>query len=122
MSCIGYVLKFNKPNPILYGNKQDVLSIFIFIEASLINVAIYPSLEVLFLAIWVFGPVVIPFPKKSHSSIRVWVQSPGSSNIRVCEFRLEFLSYKKKKKVLFLQQNVLREGLRKYWYNILFLY
>jgi hypothetical protein len=32
--------------------------------------------------------------------MRVWVQSPGSSNIRVCEFRLEFLSYKKKKKKL----------------------
>jgi hypothetical protein len=30
--------------------------------------------------------------------MRVWVQSPGSSNIRVCEFRLEFLSYLKKKK------------------------
>ena len=30
--------------------------------------------------------------------MRVWVQSPGSSNIHVCEFRLEFLSYLKKKK------------------------
>jgi hypothetical protein len=44
--------------------------------------------------------VVIPLPKKPHSFMRVWVQSSGSSNIRVCEFRLEFLSYiiKKKKK------------------------
>ena len=31
-----------------------------------------------------------------HSSMRVWVQSPGSLNICVCEFRLEFLSYLKK--------------------------
>ena len=34
--------------------------------------------------------------------MRVWVRSPRSSNIRVCEFRLEFLSYiknKKKKKI-----------------------
>ena len=30
--------------------------------------------------------------------MRVWVQSLGSSNIHVCEFRLEFLSYLKKKK------------------------
>ena len=44
---------------------------------------------------------VIPFPKKSHSSMRVWVQFPRSSNIRVCEFRLEFLSYLKKKKVMY---------------------
>ena len=29
--------------------------------------------------------------------MRVWVQSPGSSNIRVCEFKLEFLSYIKNK-------------------------
>ena len=28
--------------------------------------------------------------------MRVWVQSSGSSNIYVCEFKLEFLSYKKK--------------------------
>jgi hypothetical protein len=42
--------------------------------------------------------VVIPFPKKPHSSMRVWVQSPGPSNIRVCEFRLKFQSYIKKKK------------------------
>ena len=26
--------------------------------------------------------------KKLHSFMRVWVQFPGSSNIRVCEFRL----------------------------------
>ena len=37
----------------------------------------------------VFVPVVIPFPKKPHSSMRVWVQSSWSSNICVCEFRLE---------------------------------
>ena len=30
--------------------------------------------------------------------MRVWVRSPGSSNICVCEFRLEFLLYLKKKK------------------------
>jgi hypothetical protein len=36
--------------------------------------------------------------KKLHSSMRVWVQFPGSSNIRVYEFRLEFLSYIQKKK------------------------
>jgi hypothetical protein len=30
--------------------------------------------------------------------MRVWIQSLGSSNIRMCEFRLEFLSYIKKKK------------------------
>ena len=53
------------------------------------------------MAVWAFGPVVILFSKKSHSSKRVWVQSLGSSNISVCEFRLEFLSYiyiKKKKR------------------------
>ena len=46
---------------------------------------------------WVFGLVVILLPKKPYSSMRVWVQSLGFSNIRVCEFRLEFLSYRKKK-------------------------
>ena len=45
-------------------------------------------------ATWVFGSVVILFPKKPHSLMRVWVQSSESSqNIRVSEFRLIFLSY-----------------------------
>ena len=57
-------------------------------------------------ATWVFGPVVILLPKKPHSSMRVWFQSLGSSNIRVYEFRLEFLSYlKKKKKKKKIEQN-----------------
>ena len=41
-----------------------------------------------------------PFPKKPPS-MRVWVRSPDLQNICLCEFRLEFLSYfKKKKKVM----------------------
>jgi hypothetical protein len=32
--------------------------------------------------------------KKSHLSMRMWIQSAGSSkNIRVCKFRLKFISY-----------------------------
>ena len=52
--------------------------------------------EAIFNATWVFSPVVIPLFKKLNSSMRGWVQFPGSSTIRVCEFRLEFLSYIKK--------------------------
>ena len=46
-----------------------------------------------------------PLSKKFHSSMRVWVQFPKFSNIRVCEFILEFL--KKKKNTL--------DGLKKYY-------
>ena len=35
-------------------------------------------LEIKLIATWVFGPVVIPSPKKPPS-MRVWVRSPGSS-------------------------------------------
>jgi hypothetical protein len=43
---------------------------------------------------WAVDPVVILFLKKSHLSMWVWIRSTGSPNIRMCEFRLEFLSYK----------------------------
>ena len=45
-------------------------------------------------ATWVFGPVVIPLPKKPYLSMRVWVRSTIFSKYTcVCEFILEFLSY-----------------------------
>ena len=50
-----------------------------------------------FLATWVFGPVVISFPK----SPPLWgcgFDPRDLQNICVCEFRLEFLLYLKKKK------------------------
>ena len=67
-------------------------------------------LKILRVATWLFGRVVIPLPKKLHSSIRVWVQSPGSSNICVCEFILEFLSYLKKKKKMVRLAEILNCG------------
>ena len=48
------------------------------------------------MATWVLDPVVIPISKKSHSSMRIWVQSPRSLKytcVSVCEFRLKFQSY-----------------------------
>ena len=37
--------------------------------------------------------MVIPYPKKSHHSIRMWVRSEILKNMRICEFRLGFLSF-----------------------------